>query len=76
MFAPILPEPQRRRIHNEREYREWQRSLQGNRSVKRFRNEPGLLTRLARTIRRLTAQRPRPVAEPRHTEQKTSRLHG
>jgi hypothetical protein len=76
MFAPILQEPQRRRIHNEREYREWQRSLRGNRSVKRFKNEPGWLTRLARTIRRLTVQRPRPVAEPRHIEQKTSRLHG
>jgi hypothetical protein len=66
MFAPILQETQPRRIHNEREYREWQRSLRGNRSVKRFKSEPGVLTRLARTIRRLAARRAYPVVEPRH----------
>jgi hypothetical protein len=76
MFAPTPPEPNRPRFRTEREYREWQLSLRGDVPVRRFENEPGFMTRLAGIIRRLAAQRPHPVAEPRRIEQETSRLHG
>ena len=74
MFTPMHPEPKRRRFRTEREYREWQLALRGSRPVKRLKNEPGFLTRLASTLRRTTARRPQPVAESRPIEQKTSRL--
>jgi hypothetical protein len=74
MFA-MLPEPQHHRIRNEREYREWQLALRGIRLAKRPIGA-GLLTRLTRTIRRLTARRDKPVVEPRFIEQEASRLHG
>lgn len=76
MFALMSPEPKRPRIRNEREYREWQRSLQGYRTVKQPKNEPGLLTRLTSTVRRMAAQRPHGAADPRPIEQETSGLHG
>ncbi len=76
MFALMPPQPKRPRIRNEREYREWQLSLRGNVPAKHFKNEPGLLTRLASTIRRTSARRSHPAAEPLQMEQETSRLHG
>jgi hypothetical protein len=69
MFPPMEPTPERSRIHSEREYREWQRSLQGTVPVKRSRNEPGFLTRSVSTIRRVTARRLRPSARLRRIEQ-------
>jgi hypothetical protein len=71
MFTPISSEPKRPRFRTEREYREWQRSLRGNVPVRRFKNGPAFLTRLASSLRRLTARRLHPVAEPRRIEQET-----
>ena len=69
MFPSMNPTPNRARIRNEREYREWQRSLQGLAPVRRFKNEPGFLARFVNVIRRVTARRPRPIAGLRRTEQ-------
>jgi len=69
MLPSMNPTTNRARIRNEREYREWQRSLQGLAPVRHFRNEPGFLTRLVGLIRRVTARRPGPVADLRRTEQ-------
>jgi hypothetical protein len=76
MYTPMPPKAERSRIPTPREYREWQLALRGSTPVKRFENEPGLLTRLASTIHRAAARKLRPVAEPRRIEQKASRLHG
>jgi hypothetical protein len=71
MFAPMTPTTERSRIRTERQYREWQLSLQGNAPMRRFKNEPGLLTRLANAIRRVTARRLHPIPELRRIEQET-----
>jgi hypothetical protein len=76
MFALMNPEPKRPRIRTEREYREWQRSLRGYRTVRQHKSEPGLVTRLTSTIRRMAAQRSDRTTDPRPIEQETSRLHG
>lgn len=68
MFTPLPPTTQRARIRTEREYREWQLSLRANAPVKRFRNGPGRLTRLANAIRRMAARRLHPAAELRRME--------
>lgn len=72
MFTPMTPVTERTRIRTEREYREWQRALQGNVPVKRFRNGPGILSRVANIIRRVLARRLYPVAEPRRMERHIS----
>jgi hypothetical protein len=69
MLPSMNPTTDRARIRNEREYREWQRSLQGLVPVRRFKNEPGFLTRLGRLIRRVRARRPGPIVDLRRTEQ-------
>jgi hypothetical protein len=69
MFTPMTPTTERPRIRSEREYREWQRSLQGIVPVKRFKDEPGFLTRWASTIRRVTARKLHPGAVLRRIEQ-------
>ena len=68
MFTPVTPKTERpRRIRTEREYREWQMALRGTMPVKRVKNEPGLLTRLAGAIRRMTTR----STAPRRMEQET-----
>jgi hypothetical protein len=57
MYTRVTPKTERPRILTEREYREWQMSLRRNVPVKRLKNEPGFLTRLASTIRRGMARR-------------------
>ena len=69
MFPSMTPTIDRARIRNERQYREWQRSLQGIVPVKRFKNEPGFLTRSVSTIRRVTARRLRASARLRRVGQ-------
>ena len=76
MYTLMPLKTERPRIRTEREYREWQLALRGNAPAKRFKNEPGLLTRLVSTIRRVTPRKLHPVAKPRSIEQETSRLHG
>lgn len=66
MFAPITPKTERSRIRTEREYREWQQALRSNVPVKRFKNKPGILSRLVNRIRRAT---PPPVPAPQRVEQ-------
>ena len=69
MYAPMTPTTERTRIRSEREYREWQLSLRGYAPVKRFKDQPSALSRVANTIRRALARRPHATAELRHTEQ-------
>ena len=76
MYAPIPLKTERPRFRTEREYREWQLALRGSAPVKRIRNEPGLLTRLASTIHRAMARILRPIAKPRSIKRETSSLHG
>jgi hypothetical protein len=69
MIPPMTPTTERRRIRSEREYREWQRSLQGIAPVRRFKNRPGFLTQRVNTIRRVMARRLRPAPKLRRIEQ-------
>jgi hypothetical protein len=76
MYTLMPLKTERPRIRTEREYREWQLALRGNTSMKHIESEPGLLTRLASTIRRATARKLHPVEKPRSIKQETSKLHG
>jgi len=70
----MTPTTERARIRSERQYREWQSSLQGIAPVKRFKGEPGFLTRLVNAIRHRAARRLHPIAELRRIEQARHRL--
>jgi len=70
MLPPSFPESKRPRFRSEREYREWQLALRNTVPVKRHKNTPGLLARLASVIRLAPARQPDRCAEPRVFDQR------